>query len=141
MKVLLVRHASAGDRDTWSGEDGLRPLDRRGHSQAEGIAGLLQPFAPTVILSSAAVRCRQTVEPLGEALGLEVENRHELAEGSSRDEVLRLAGALPHELAVFCTHGDVVEEVLGKESKKGSTWILRVEGDAVEPLQYLPRPG
>lgn len=141
MKVLLVRHASAGDPGKWSGDDALRPLDKRGQSQAEGIAALLQPFAPTVILSSAAVRCRQTVEPLGQALGLEVENRDELAEGSSRDEVLRLAGTLPHELAVFCTHGDVVEQVLGKESKKGSTWILRVEGDAVEPLEHLPRPG
>lgn len=138
MRILLVRHASARDRDEWSGEDGLRPLEERGKSQAEGVAALLRPFAPTAILSSAAVRCRQTVEPLADALGLEVENRGELAEGSSRNDVLRLARALPDELAVFCTHGDVVEEVLGKESKKGSTWILRLEGGAVEPLQYLP---
>ena len=140
MRIFLVRHASAGDRDEWSGDDELRPLDERGRSQAEGIAALLRPFGPTAVLSSAAVRCRQTVEPLAEVLGLEVENRGELAEGSSRDDVLRLAGAVPAELAVFCTHGDVVEEVLGKESKKGSTWIVRLEGDAVEPLQYLPAP-
>jgi phosphohistidine phosphatase SixA len=140
MKLLLVRHASAGDRDEWRGDDDLRPLDDRGHRQAEGLVDLLRPYAPERVVSSPSLRCRQTVEPLALALGLDVEDREELTEGSSLDEVVRLAAALADGVAAFCTHGDVVAEVVGRESKKGSTWILKVDKEKLEPLEHLPAP-
>ena len=34
MSVVLLRHASAGDRDAWDGDDRLRPLDEQGYGQA-----------------------------------------------------------------------------------------------------------
>ena len=141
MKILLVRHASAGDRDEWQGEDRLRPLDERGWRQAAGLVDLLRPFAPTGIFSSPSLRCRQTVEPLAEALSLPVQECNELEEGSSGDEVVRLATGISDEPAVFCTHGDVVEELVGRESKKGSAWLVRVEGGVVEPVEYVPAAG
>jgi 8-oxo-(d)GTP phosphatase len=81
-KVFLVRHASAGNRKKWTGDDRLRPLDEHGFREAEGLVELLQEGRPTRVLSSGYVRCRQTVEPLAEALGLEVEEYAELAEGA-----------------------------------------------------------
>ena len=42
--VLLVRHASAGDRDDWEGDDRVRPLDEIGHDQAEELVRLLSRF-------------------------------------------------------------------------------------------------
>jgi phosphohistidine phosphatase SixA len=140
MTILLVRHASAGHRKTWKGNDRLRPLDERGRRQAEGFVDLLREYSPSRVLSSGYVRCRESVEPLARALGLTVEERGELAEGASAVEVLSLASRLAEDVVVLCTHGDVVVELLGEESKKGSTWILRLEEDALTRVEYLPPP-
>ena len=93
------------------------------------------------VLTSPYLRCRQTVEPLAGSLGLPVEERSELAEGSSTEDVLRLVRSLEGETAVLCTHGDVVGEVLGEETKKGSTWILDVGADgSIGRREYVPAP-
>ena len=42
MTIYLVRHAKAGDRASWPGDDFLRPLSRRGQIQAEA---LVEQFA------------------------------------------------------------------------------------------------
>ena len=92
------------------------------------------------MLSSAYVRCRQTVEPLAHALGVAVENCHELEEGASAEDVRSLGAEFAGDVAVFCTHGDVVEAVIGAESEKGSTWVLRLDGGEPRPIEYLPPP-
>jgi 8-oxo-(d)GTP phosphatase len=138
MTVLLVRHASAGNRDEWQGDDRLRPLDERGSRQAEGLVELLRVYRPSRVLSSSSVRCRETVGPVARVLGLTVEERTELAEGASAHEVRGVLAELADEVVVLCTHGDVVADVLGEESKKGSTWILRLDGDALTPIEHLP---
>jgi 8-oxo-dGTP diphosphatase len=140
MTILLVRHASAGKRKDWRGDDRLRPLDVQGRRQAEGLVELLRKRAPSRVLSSAYARCRQTVEPLAHALGLSVDDRHELEEGASADDVRGLGAEFAGEVAVFCTHGDVVEAVLGAESEKGSTWVLRLDGSELRGIEYLPPP-
>ena len=71
--LLLVRHASAGSRSDWDGDDDLRPLDDRGREQAARLAEVLPHFRPTAVLSAARTRCTETVEPLAQALGLEVQ--------------------------------------------------------------------
>ena len=64
MLALLVRHAVAGDRRKWSGDDRLRPLDRRGRRQASALPEALSGFPVSRILTSPAARCIGTVEPL-----------------------------------------------------------------------------
>jgi 8-oxo-(d)GTP phosphatase len=141
--VLLVRHAEAGDRDTWDGPDDLRPLTAEGDVQAQGLVGALGPFDVTRVLSSPYVRCSQTVAPLAAARGLTVEPWEDLAEGEGR-AALALARCLlgAPGYTVLCTHGDVVEEVLDglgvrreDETRKGATWALDEAG-----AQYLPPP-
>ena len=61
MAVLLVRHAKAGSRKDWSGDDRLRPLSKAGHRQAEALVPLLVGYPITRVLSSPFVRCVQTV--------------------------------------------------------------------------------
>jgi 8-oxo-dGTP diphosphatase len=140
MNILLVRHATAG-RSTSAPDDHLRPLDERGREQAEKLLGPLAPYDVRRILTSPYVRCRQTVDPLADALGLPVEDVPELAEGSTVEDVRRLVGSLDGETAVLCTHGDVVYELLGEESKKGSTWVLEVAPDGgLARREYLPPP-
>jgi 8-oxo-dGTP diphosphatase len=122
--VILVRHASAGDRERWSGDDRERPLDKRGRRQSAALVHALAGYEIERILSSAYVRCVQTVEPLAHELGIEIEARDELAEGASRDEALALVDEVRGQGAILCTHGDVVVELLGRQLKKGETAIL-----------------
>ena len=37
MTILLIRHASAGDRYRWWGDDADRPLDERGVAEAAAL--------------------------------------------------------------------------------------------------------
>lgn len=144
MPVLLVRHAAAGSRRRWDGDDAARPLDDRGRRQAAALPVALARFAVARVLSSPAARCMDTVAPLG----LPVEREHALAEGNGHEAValvrslLGAAGSPDGEAVVLCTHGDVIPEVLaalgvddGGRCAKGSTWVL--DGDGA---RYLPPP-
>ena len=118
MSVVLLRHASAGDRSKWKGDDRVRPLDKRGREQAEAISHALLSLGVKRVVSSPYVRCVQTVEPLG----LDIELDERLAEGAARDETLALLAGLDN--AVACTHGDVIENVIGRSIKKGAAVVL-----------------
>lgn len=71
MKVLLVRHAAAMDKGEFSGPDLLRPLTDDGRTKAKAafkaLAGVYP--APQLIISSKAVRARETADILRECLG------------------------------------------------------------------------
>lgn len=118
MTVILLRHASAGKRDAWSGDDRLRPLDKRGRAQAVALRDVLRARGVQHVVSSPYVRCTQTVAPLE----LEIVLDERLAEGAPVEATV----ALLHELdgAVACTHGDVVEAVLGRSLAKGAAVVL-----------------
>jgi 8-oxo-(d)GTP phosphatase len=78
--LILLRHASAGEKGSWPGDDQSRPLDVRGRADARGLAALLASFAPRArVLSSPAVRCTETVRPYAEAFGGVVEAEAALA--------------------------------------------------------------
>ena len=72
MSLLLVRHAVAVSKHDWPSDDRLRPLNDKGFAQARALVDVLAGHRIEVIVSSPAVRCVQTVEPLAAALGLEV---------------------------------------------------------------------
>jgi phosphohistidine phosphatase SixA len=116
--VILLRHASAGDRKEWSGDDLLRPLDDRGRAQAEALGDVLRAHGVRRVLSSPYVRCLQTVAPLG----LEIVPDDRLAEGASAEATLNLLRTV--EDAVACTHGDVIEAVVGHSLPKGGAVLL-----------------
>lgn len=125
MKALvLVRHASAGDRKGWSGDDRDRPLDEHGRQQAHHLVDALAGYDLDRLLTSPYLRCVQTLEPLAEQRGLELELTDVLAEGARRAEALGLVDALRGSGAALCTHGDIVLEILGSELEKGATAIL-----------------
>ena len=111
---ILLRHASAGDRHNWAGDDRFRPLDEKGRRQAEEIAAAFAGEDIRRVVSSPYVRCVQTVEPLAAGLGLEVELDDRLAEGAGR----AAQPLLEEEGIVACTHGDVIFELIGHGLKK-----------------------
>jgi phosphohistidine phosphatase SixA len=131
VSVILLRHASAGNRDAWAGDDVLRPLDERGRAQALALRDELRARGVQRVFSSPYVRCMQTVAPLG----LEIVPDERLAEGAQVEATL----ALLHDLddAVACTHGDVIEGVLGRSLKKGAGIVL---DGGLHEVEEIPAP-
>ena len=148
--LYLVRHGSAGDRHSWTGDDQARPLSGKGDLQALGLVKTLKGRPLEAIFTSPYVRCVQTVGPLAEVTGLEIIEHPALAEGegskATRDLVRELAGTN----AVLCSHGDVipalinwmVEKGMALKSeydwKKGSTWEIEVRAGVFHKGRYLP---
>jgi 8-oxo-dGTP diphosphatase len=151
MTVLVVRHAHAGDRRAWQGDDRRRPLSDRGSRQAAALVTQLEGFGVDRILSSEYDRCVQTVEPLAQRRGIEVEYEAALAEGAGLDLVHRVLRRTQGQDVTLCTHGDVLGALvtdllhrgvdLGDEPRwpKGCVWVLEGRLEEVE-ARYLPPP-
>jgi 8-oxo-dGTP diphosphatase len=135
MPLLLVRHASAGDREEWAGDDRERPLDERGHTQADELVERLEPCPIEAILSSPARRCVETVEPLARARGLEIEQRPELSEELQGTEGAALVRSLAGRDVVACGHGGLEHVLL--EPPKWKKGMVLVAGPALEVLGVL----
>jgi 8-oxo-dGTP diphosphatase len=127
--ILLVRHASAGDRYEWEGDDRLRPLDERGRRQADELVELLEQYEVTRLLSSPSLRCVQTVEPFAEARGLGIEIRDELSEQRQDVDGPTFVGSLHDVNAVLSCHGGLSEAICGESQKKAE--ILVLDGTAI----------
>ena len=152
MAIYVVRHAKAGDRAEWEGDDRLRPLTKSGHRQAEELAAWLKKEPIDAILPSPFVRCLQTLEPLAEQRKLPIEPRKDLEEGSGGESILRLAEEFKGRNVVLCTHGDLVDELLEyliaqglvprarAQLEKGSTWILDEKNGRITGATYQPAP-
>ncbi len=136
--MLLIRHAWAGNRDEWQGDDRLRPLDERGRRQAEALVEQLATFAIERICSSPYVRCVQTLQPLAAARGLAIEERDELGEKRQLSDGATLLRELVDSAAAVCVHGGAETALLpaGAKFPKGGAWLL-TRG---EPPRYLPPP-
>jgi 8-oxo-(d)GTP phosphatase len=123
--LILARHASAGRKADWAGDDFARPLDAAGEADARVLAGLLACFAPAArVISSPALRCTETVRPYAEGFGGTVEAEACLVPyGRSPAFPTRTeqAAALRHLLAalvtqrrpaVLCLHRENLPEVV-----------------------------
>lgn len=159
-ELVLVRHAHAGSRETWSGEDDLRPLDERGWSQAARLAEVLSVFHPAALVSAPALRCRQTLEPLSSAgsslagQGLPIATDERLAErylgGLAEATKAVLEQAIPPESVVVCGHGKVIPGILASlkpgnagadesfATPKGGGWVLAFAGARAVSAERLP---
>jgi 8-oxo-dGTP diphosphatase len=157
MPVVVVRHAHAGSRTFWHGDDRDRPLSPKGREQAELLVPVLSDrFRATRLLTSPFLRCVDTLVPTAEARGVDVELVDDLAEGNGPATValLRgLAGATGSDGpgVVCCTHGDVavaVYEAFGPGEgggvrptlQKGGLWVLGAPDGTLGLVEYLPPP-
>ncbi|MEY2582877.1 MAG: 8-oxo-dGTP diphosphatase [Ilumatobacteraceae bacterium] len=133
--LYLVRHAKAGSRRDFSGDDRLRPLSPAGRKQAKALAPRLVKAGVKTFISSPYLRCIQTLEPAAKAVGATVEVDERLAEGRSFVDVLELLEAVPDATAL-CSHGDVIPETIAALQRRGceltsppdwrkaSVWVL-----------------
>lgn len=136
MPIYLVRHAKAGERRTWDGDDIDRPLSSAGWRQSAALAERLARKDPSVLLSSPYVRCVQTLEPLGLAIDVPVTIEQHLCEDEPFEPVLDLLREVP-DRAVLCSHGDIIpatiralvrrgmDVVSEPEWRKASVWMVK----------------
>jgi broad specificity phosphatase PhoE/8-oxo-dGTP pyrophosphatase MutT (NUDIX family) len=155
--LLLVRHAKAGKRSAFQGDDRLRPLDKIGRRQARDTAEFLSLFGPTRILAADRVRCEQTVAPTAEKLGLLLESAPELSDEafvSRTDRAVRRVRELGNDdrVSVVCSQGTAIPGLLAElgvsgcpdrphPARKGSVWALSIHDGQVVSADYYPRPG
>ena len=149
--IYLIRHAKAGERRVWEGDDEARPLSKDGWKQSEAIAKRLAAKGATSLHSSPYVRCMQTLEPLAKRLGVDVAADQRLFEAEPFEPVLELLGEVDTG-AVLCSHGDIIPDVIralarrGMEVqstpdwRKGSIWVLKRKGDRITKGKVWPPP-
>ncbi len=153
--LILVRHASAGSKDRWRADghddDLKRPLDAVGRQQKEELASLLRCYGTARVLSSAAERCAETVQPFADLARQRVQTDPAFTvglagPGDARRRVDEVLGAgLP---AVISGHREnlsvMLEEacaVLGAKAPEseplplGGFWVLHVGWNALVSLE------
>ena len=149
--VALVRHAKAGSRDKWSGDDRLRPLNKVGRQQARRLAPFLNDFMPERICAADRLRCVQTVEPLAAVLGCKIEILPAFSDEAylrepetARAELLAIAKSM--QSSVICSQGTAVPGLvqdLARRSppesfttRKGGVWALALADGEVISADY-----
>ena len=156
--VLLVRHASAGNRSDWNGDDRARPLDEAGEDQADELVRLLSRFGVDEIVTAEPLRCVETVRPLSESVSVAARTDPLLSEDGFQgreEEAVKLIRSLgrPGAAAVVCSQRGVIDEIVGRlaaadevdvgESlglKKGGVWALAFADHRLVGAERLPPP-
>ena len=152
MPIYLVRHAKAGSRSAWIGDDRDRPLVDNGWEQAQALATRLSVLNPSVLWSSPHLRCQQTLQPLGKVCGLEIVIDSRLKEESPLEKSLAVLDDAPDN-AVLCSHGDVIPDAVNglirrgmdvdnipRALKKGSVFVLHRENGVYIRAEYWEAP-
>lgn len=156
-RILYVRHAKAHDRRTWSGDDNLRPLDKKGRRQAEMLVPMLLPFRPDTVHSALPDRCQHTAAPLADELGVTLDVNElfgdeawlaSQARAQAHFEELTRAGGVHVVVAQGLIIPDMIAALSAKgrlpledfPAKKGSTWVLSFNNGELTGADYLASP-
>lgn len=84
MRLILLRHADAIDREAWHGEDADRPLTRDGAKRLKGVLKALRPLVDAdEILTSPWLRARATAELAASVWNLPLREADWLAGGAA----------------------------------------------------------
>jgi len=155
--VLIVRHATAGRKARYRGDDRKRPLDKKGRAQAQSLVPQLLAFGATDIYAADRTRCVKTVEPLAETMGLPIAVEPTLTEEAyaedpkaAHERTLEIVarGGTP----VICTQGRVIPYLIQwlcerdgvkpdkSRNRKGSTWVLTLRDGRLLAADHLASP-
>ena len=118
MTLYIVRHAKAGKRSEWDGPDTLRPLSDKGWEQAQAIAEKLLGLKPSALISSPAIRCMQTLEPLSKATKIKITADQRLFEDGDVAKMIELLEDA-QDSTVISSHGDMIPEAIKILQRRG----------------------
>lgn len=136
--VIAVRHGKAVPPSSWDGPDSTRPLLHRGTDQAVGIAKGIKAFGPQKIISSTAVRCVATVEPLARLAALPIRTKSSISqdafEDGSSDVTAIIAKRVKRQASVvLCSHGPVIPTIVDELARRTETVLT----DSIRQLGEL----
>jgi len=153
--TTLVRHAHAGERKAWMGNDALRPIDPQGQAEAERLGVLLALFEPELLIAATPLRCKQTLEPLAERLGRPIVTDGAFAEPPDAEDApakAKVAAARLAEIragvpAAISSQGKIIPPLLALlcgaddpepyKTPKGGGWVLSWSGENLTGLTRL----
>ncbi len=120
--LIVLRHAKAKPRSSWSKAEGERPLAATGIRQAQAVGRLLQVWKPARVVTSPWRRCVSTVAPYARATGAKVKLVDALTEHRHARTPKKTAGVVTAALdkrqpVVVCTHRPALATVLGELGK------------------------
>jgi 8-oxo-(d)GTP phosphatase len=155
--VMIVRHATAGSKARYKGDDRKRPLDKHGRAQAESLVGQLLAFGAGDLFAADRLRCRQTLDPLAEELDAVIRDEPELTEEAyannrkaTRQRILEIAATSV--TPVICTQGKVIPDLIAwwcerdgvrpdkSRNRKGSTWVMSLSDDRLVAADHIGSP-
>jgi phosphohistidine phosphatase len=114
-RIYLLRHAKAGWADPGQ-PDFDRGLDSQGYAEAELVADKAadRGYRPDLVISSTAVRCRQTADAIKRAISETIEPQFvdELYNGSVGTYTAILAAQRDVKSVMLIGHNPVIEETL-----------------------------
>lgn len=156
-RVLYTRHAKAMSRDNWKEDDDLRPLTKKGYRQAQELTSMVAGYRPKSISTATPVRCADTVGPLAESLGMEIDTDAHLGDTalgrSPRTVMEALVKASSAPVSVVCSQGEIIPAVVrglagdagfdveDLRAKKSSVWVLHFGADdTLLGVDYLASP-
>ncbi|MDJ0498810.1 MAG: NUDIX hydrolase [Acidimicrobiia bacterium] len=150
-RLYVVRHGNAGVRSKWKGPDKKRPLTGKGREQASVVADLLARHPVTEIISSKAVRCIQTVEPLAASLEVEIATAGRLNDDATIDDIRQYLKDFKTGSVVLSTHREWIEPLIRDADKrkvplrgtrrwpKASIWVFDLADGKVGAGYYAGR--
>lgn len=147
--LVLVRHAKAGKRSEWRGEDADRPLDEAGQTQARRLTSFLATFAPDRVVTAEPLRCLQTVQPFADAYGLDIavdpvfgDKAYKVSPGAAETALFALAK--PGRVTVVASQGGTIPGLIDRlargvrpsDTRKGAAWALSVVDGTIVSADY-----
>jgi 8-oxo-dGTP diphosphatase len=149
----------AGDRTQWQGDQDLRPLSELGRLQAERLAEVLAVEPIDALYSSPALRCVQSMQPLGRRFSLVIQKHPGLHEangypppagleqqgpqaayggafvaGRALSALEDISSAYPNGRVAICTHGDTLPAMLATLAGR-----YNLRSELVEPIGLFGR--
>ncbi len=155
--VLIVRHAKAGSRKKYRGDDADRPLDPKGREQADALVAQLGAFGADTVVSADRVRCIRTVEPFAQSRGITVDVDPALSEEAfaadpdrTRARILEIAKA--DGTPAVSSQGKVIPDLIrwwadrdgvrlpAARNRKASMWVLSLRDGRLVAADHIDSP-
>ncbi|UVJ38600.1 NUDIX hydrolase [Arthrobacter sp. CJ23] len=135
--LVLVRHAKAKPRSSWTKAEGDRPLAATGLRQAMAVQRLLDVWKPQRIVTSPWTRCVATIAPYAKASGAKVKLVDALTEHNHHRSPKKTAAAVEsvfdkQQPSALCTHRPALPTVL-KQLGQHMSPVLRELLPTVDP--------
>lgn len=155
--LIMLRHAKALNRKEWLGEDSDRPLEQLGSLQAMRMHSIYQVYGVEKIITSDAIRCYDTVEPLARVLDVKLKVEKDVSEDSwkkDKDRAIDFAKDVIKEemTTIVCSHNPVLPRMMEKLTKKidfdypdnklepGEAWVIHHKKKEVLQIDRVAAP-